>query len=248
MNNLNNCLTKEKSIKVSKEIQGIEEKLFNISERLKKTDAPIFIELLGTPKSGKTTLKNALEKILSSSNIDVLTRKETAEYNPVPKQSEQYNIWMILELFKNVAEDLSKKTGQVIIYDRGIYDRIPWAIFDMKSGNISKEDFDRIMELYKMKSISQYKPIVQVFETSPKLSIERKGKPGFFVNENTINLYNNFLRKSLPGINEKSGKYNYMYTDKYQGEIKRFILENLNTIVDDINKKLDARENINQRA
>ena len=48
----------------------IDFKAKKISEELKDTNKPIFIELVGTPKSGKTTLKNSLEEIFKRNNVN----------------------------------------------------------------------------------------------------------------------------------------------------------------------------------
>ena len=119
----------------------IDFKAKKISEELKDTNKPIFIELVGTPKSGKTTLKNSLEEIFKRNNVNFLSRRETAEYNPVSKSSMYYDTWMILELCKNLSEDLSTEEGKVIIYDRGILDRLPWMEFALNNGAMSSNDY-----------------------------------------------------------------------------------------------------------
>ena len=151
-------------------------------------------------------------------------------------------MWMILELLKNISEDLSKKSGQVIIYDRGILDRIPWMNFDVKMGKMNNQDVHKLIELYYSNPLKKYKPIAQVFETSPQLSVQRKGKPGYFVNETTIGLYNSILREHMSEIINNSSSTGYIFTDKYQGNIKEFLVSNTQSIISGINKELDSRE------
>ena len=225
-------------------LENTKERIIELSQRLKKTDKPVFIELTGTPKSGKTTLKRALEESLSKYGIDVYTRRETAEYNPINKSDEHYDIWMILELFKNISEDLSKKNGQVIIYDRGILDRIPWMKLGVEKESLTKSDFKKLTSLYSMKKFDGYSPITKIFETSPKLSVQRQGKPGFFVNEKNVGMYNEFLKESLSQIQHHSSYSSYTITDVYQGNMKSFIIDNTNDIIDGINKELDRRATI----
>ena len=236
-----NILTNIQKSVTKNKLEKTEENLNILSNKLKKENKPIFIELIGTPKSGKTTLKNALIECFTKFDIDVMARKETAEYNPIDKKSKQYDIWMVLELFRNLSEDLSKKNGQVIIYDRGILDRLPWMKYDIESGIMSKKDFDRFTKLYELDCFKGYSPITQIFETSPSLSVQRKGKPGFFVNEKTITKFNNYLHESMPQIQKNSPYSNYIITDKYQGNLKEFILDNTNLIINGINKELDDR-------
>ena len=68
-------------------------------------------------------------------------RAETAEYNPIEnKDIEEYNIWMYSELMKNLSEDMSDLTPRVVIYDRGMLDRLPWIDFSVHEGSIPQAD------------------------------------------------------------------------------------------------------------
>lgn len=78
----------EEYTKQIQKMNAIVEKLKAVSERLKHTDSPVFIELVGTPKSGKTTLKRSLQDLFEKAGIGVFTRQETAEYNPIAKQAD----------------------------------------------------------------------------------------------------------------------------------------------------------------
>lgn len=64
--------------------------------RIKKlitNSKPIFVELLGTPKSGKTTLLHSLVKIFNTNAIKFFSRQEVAEYIPLKQESKQYVLW-----------------------------------------------------------------------------------------------------------------------------------------------------------
>lgn len=125
------------SDRANEQKERIEENLKYIKTNISKMDKPIFIELLGTAKSGKTTLLNNITGIFESYGIPVQKRAETAEYNPIQnKDIEEYNIWMYSELMKNLSEDMSNKTPRVVIYDRGLLDRIPWIDFSVHEGSI----------------------------------------------------------------------------------------------------------------
>ena len=67
-----------------KKLEEIDRTLEEIKGEVTGSDKPLFIELIGTPKSGKTTLKNAIQKAFDKKGIPVITRRETAEYNPIP--------------------------------------------------------------------------------------------------------------------------------------------------------------------
>ena len=111
----------------------IEENLKFMQSNLGKINEPIFIELIGTAKSGKTTLLNNMTALLTKNNIPMQKRAETAEYNPIEnKDLEEYNIWMYSELMRNLSEDMSNVSPRVVIYDRGMLDRLPWIDFSVK--------------------------------------------------------------------------------------------------------------------
>lgn len=223
-------------------IQAIENNIEILKRKLEKQNQPIFVELVGTPKSGKTTLKNAIMTSFSNKGIDIITRQETAEYNPIEKNADTYGMWMVLELFKNLSEDLAKNKGQIIIYDRGILDRIPWMQYDIQKGNLSKEDFKKIMPVYDMQMYKKYRPISLIFETSPELSIQRKGKPGVFVNEKSIEQYNSFLNRDIPLIKSYSSYSNVIKTDEYQGNLQQFIIDCTEKIIWAIERNIELTE------
>lgn len=40
---------------------------------------------------------------------------------------------------KNISEDFANAKGKVVIYDRGLIDRIPWMKSDISQGKMSQE-------------------------------------------------------------------------------------------------------------
>ena len=208
-------------------LEEIDANLGKIKELVINSDKPLFIELVGTPKSGKTTLKKAIQNAFDTKGIPLITRRETAEYNPIPKEDENYNFWMILELMRNVSEDLSNAKGKVVLYDRGMIDRIPWMKYDISQGKMKEEDYRRIIEIYKSNYLRGYKPLTQVFFTSPELSILRKGTEGRFVNTPTLTRYNSILSQELGTIRNIASRTNVTFTDRYQGRINDFLIDQI---------------------
>lgn len=81
--------------KINEQANKITDNLKYIKENISKKDGPIFVELIGTAKSGKTTLLNSITELLTRHGVPVQKRAETAEYNPITnKNLEEYNIWM----------------------------------------------------------------------------------------------------------------------------------------------------------
>ena len=227
---------------MQQKIDIIKKNMQEINSKISMHEKPIFIELLGTPKSGKTTLLKSLKNFFSNNEMEIFTRRETAEYNPVEKESEQYELWMVLELFKNLSEDISNKQGKIVIYDRGIIDRLIWLEKAVQTGEISKEDFDKITGLYDLATIKKYRPITCGFLTSPELSIKRKGSVGRYVNQETLNLYNKILLKNHDKISDLSFSFHLVKTDDYQGKIEEFILDMTSEITEKITKQLEVKK------
>ena len=233
-------MTVKEQYKLEK-LEEIDRTLEEIKGEVINSDKPLFIELIGTPKSGKTTLKNAIQNAFNKKGIPVITRRETAEYNPIPKNSEHYNFWMILELMKNISEDLANGKGKVVIYDRGLIDRIPWMKCDIDQGIMSQEDYRRIIDMYQSNYLKGYKPLTQVFFTSPELSILRKGSEGRFVNTSTITTYNSILNQELDTVKGMALRTNVTVTDQYQGKIKDFLIDQMTEISRDLKGEFDKK-------
>lgn len=229
--------------KLEQQTKNIQSNLEYIRQNLSKVRQPIIIELIGTPKSGKTTLITNLEKLFTNSGISIKTRQETAEYNPIEnKDLPEYNIWMIMELMKNLSEDLSEQTSKIIIYDRGVLDRIPWIDLAVEDGIISKEDANSFRQLYSTQFLRKYKPIAYGLFTSPNNSVQRKGKEGRLVNRRNVARFNKRLGEEEETIQDGADKYTIIQTDEYQGQLKRFILEMSETITADIKEKIKELE------
>lgn len=223
-------------------LKTIDRNMRKIKEGIDDSTPPIFVELLGTPKSGKTTLLKSLKRLFGNNGMPIFTRRETAEYNPVAKEAKQYDLWMVLELFRNLVDDISNRQGQIVVYDRGIIDRLTWLENAVKSGTISKGDLDRIKGLYDLETIrSSYRPITLGFLTSPELSIKRKGSIGRYVNPETLTAYNRVLIEKLGEISSLSSSYTLTKTDGYQDRIEDFILDMSSELTEKIANQLEIK-------
>ena len=197
--------------KINEQANKITDNLKYIQENIFKKDGPIFVELIGTAKSGKTTLLNSITELFTRHGVPVQKRAETAEYNPITnKDLEEYNIWMYSELMRNLSEDMSDPTPRVVIYDRGMLDRLPWIDFSVNDGSIPARDAFLLKQLLSSEFMKRYKPLAYGFVTSPELSVFRKGKEGRLVNRKNVGLFNQFMEAEKENIAEGARKiYNY---------------------------------------
>lgn len=229
---------------MEQKIEKISSNMHKIKENLTPDTPPIFVELLGTPKSGKTTLLKNLRGLFGNNNIEIFTRRETAEYNPVAKDAKEYNLWMVLELFRNLSEDISNKQGKIVIYDRGILDRLTWLERAVETGEMSKADFEKIRALYELETIKiGYRPITLGFITTPELSVQRKGQPGRAVNVENLTAYNRILLSAQNEIEKISFTNSLTRTDTYQGRLEEFILDISSKLTDEIINSLEIGKN-----
>ena len=220
----------------------IEGNLEYIKSNIEKMEGPIFVELIGTAKSGKTTLLNNMTALLTKNGVPMQKRAETAEYNPIEnKDIEEYNIWMYSELMKNLSEDMSDLTPRVVIYDRGMLDRLPWIDFSVHEGSIPQEDSAILKNLFESEFMKRYKPLTYGFITSPETSVLRKGREGRLVNLKSVKLFNDCMAQEDKAISAGSGKYNKIETDRYQGYLKEFIMDFADRMTSDVRDIIQER-------
>lgn len=220
----------------------IEGNLEYIKSNIGKMEGPIFVELIGTAKSGKTTLLNNMTALLTKNGVPMQKRAETAEYNPIEnKDIEEYNIWMYSELMKNLSEDMSDLTPRVVIYDRGMLDRLPWIDFSVHEGSIPQADSAILKNLFESEFMKRYKPLTYGFITSPETSVLRKGREGRLVNLKSVKLFNDCMAQEDKAISAGSGQYSKIKTDNYQGYLKEFIMDFADRMTSDVRDIIQER-------
>ena len=220
----------------------IEGNLEYIKSNIGKMEGPIFVELIGTAKSGKTTLLNNMTALLTKNGVPMQKRAETAEYNPIEnKDIEEYNIWMYSELMKNLSEDMSDLTPRVVIYDRGMLDRLPWIDFSVHEGSIPQTDSAILKNLFESEFMKRYKPLTYGFITSPETSVLRKGREGRLVNLKSVKLFNDCMAQEDKAISAGSGQYSKIKTDNYQGYLKEFIMDFADRMTSDVRDIIQER-------
>ncbi len=231
---------------INRQQEKIKENIEEIRQKLSKIDKPIFIELIGTPKSGKTTLLKCIEKLFNENGITCEAKQETAEYNPIQdKDTEEYNIWMFMEIMKNISADTSNSKPRIIIYDRGMLDRIPWLDIAVGDKSIPMADNIYLKQLFHTKFFQKYRPLAYNLMTSPEISIKRKGKEGRLVNRKVLSKLNEYLTIEEDYMKKLASKYTTIQTDSYQGNIQTFIIDMTEKITKDIKEKIKeiVREN-----
>lgn len=124
-------------------------------------------------------------------------------------------------------------------------DRLSWIDFSVNDGSIPNQDAVLLKQMFNSEFMKKYKPLTYGFVTSPELSVHRKGKEGRLVNRKNVKLFNECMEAEKEVIKEGAKKYTTIETDPYQGNIKQFIMDLVETITDDVRENI--RENIEIR-
>ena len=148
-----------------------------------------------------------------------------------------------MELLKNLSEDMANGEPRIIVYDRGMLDRLPWIDYSIEDGSIPYKDGKLFKTLLESEFMKKYRPLTCNFLTSPKISILRKGKEGRLVNLKNVERFNNCLKQESETIKSHSSMYNFIKTDEYQGRIEEFILDTSEVITSNLVERMKNREN-----
>ena len=122
-------------------------------------------------------------------------------------------------------------------------DRLPWIDFSVNDGSIPNQDAVLLKQMFNSEFMKKYKPLTYGFVTSPELSVHRKGKEGRLVNRKNVKLFNECMEAEKEVIKEGAKKYTTIETDPYQGNIKQFIMDLVETITEDVRENI--RETLN---
>ena len=107
---------------------------------------PRIIELLGLPRTGKTTTARALSKYYTDKGVKVHLIKERASVCPVKdKLSPLFNLWTSSAYLKEYIEATEKKCS-IVISDRGIIDALVW-INSFNKKNVYSKEYMAVMDL-----------------------------------------------------------------------------------------------------
>lgn len=130
---------------------------------------PFVIELLGTPRTGKTTIINNVLDFLKKGGFKVTYFKElvTSEFYKTVNHLPLYdrNLAIINEIVKHLKSAVQDQTiksksnqekdiilrdfdddGDVIVFDRGVYDRLIWFRRLLNKNEITKEQYNKSIQ------------------------------------------------------------------------------------------------------
>lgn len=113
---------------------------------------PFFIEITGTPSSGKTTAITELNKFFKRKGLRVISLQEGAEFiRHVPRDTPLYNLRTAIYAL-NLLIDLSHgHLYDVVIFDRALFDGFVWMMYWEEKGKLTKEEKELYQEFFKFR-------------------------------------------------------------------------------------------------
>lgn len=115
--------------------------------RTKILDRPFMLELFGTPKSGKSTMKEMLKHFFRRNGWKVTTPTEGAEVVELPRAEPEYNFQTTEYALGEARERFYNRRFHLGIFDRAIYDGVTRMEYYREKGIISLEQ-QRLIEGY----------------------------------------------------------------------------------------------------
>ena len=223
---------------------------------------PFVIELLGTPRTGKTTIINNILDFFKKGGFRVSYFKElvTSEFYSTVNHLPLYerNMAIIEEIVKQlksvrvnnfksqkhktkIKNDVDvrvfSQTGDIIVFDRGIYDRLIWFRRLLNNADINKKQYDELFAKY-----SEFLSLVNCllcFTASAEVALKRDyisslalEKRSFLTKEN-IESYNQAL---MDLVNEAVIK-NYHLIDTNDKSVGESALDAVLYILKEIKNK-----------
>lgn len=137
----------------------LHEKKYKLSELKQevKLNKPFLIEFSGTPRTGKTSMLNALMDFFEKGGFKVQLVQELttssyykskilSKFRELPKY--EGNILIIEEILKQLNKAISNSNTDIILYDRALFDRCIWMQRLLDLGIVDNKTSEAFMSKY----------------------------------------------------------------------------------------------------
>ena len=170
-------------------------------------ERPFIVEFTGTPRTGKTSTINNLYDFFKKGGFDVRVVEEFTSsryYKEIFRKLYQslnkadFNLRIMEEISHQLKE---MNSGDIIIIDRSISDRMVWNMIRLLKNEMSKEQYTNVKRQYMNDASELIDYLVILYanaltalkrDYNAHLSLENRS----FLNEENINDYNGALSKS----------------------------------------------------
>lgn len=188
---------------------------------------PFIVEFTGTPEAGKTTVINIIFEDLKKLGYKAKLYPESAEITPkeFPKGCLEAKLWMNFDTAKNILEAQYLSKYDIVLFDRGAFDRIFWIYLDSVYNPeiaVKNSVFNNLFKEYPS-------DLLVAFYVSIDEAIRRRGGEGRLVTKDFIYNYNTLFQTFISTL--ETNKFVLNTTDKTIEEVvelvENSILENL---------------------
>jgi len=113
---------------------------------------PFFVEITGSPSSGKTTTITELDKFLRRMGFRVLRPQEGAEViRHIDRTTPVYNVRTGLYALSMLLDYSHGNAYDIVIFDRSIYDAYTWMMYWEQKGKLTAEETKCIQDFFLMR-------------------------------------------------------------------------------------------------
>ena len=204
-------------------------KLFELKENA-KVNKPIFIEFSGTPRTGKTTMLHDILDFFSKGGFDIKIIPEFTtsdyykkEFSPNNKHLKLFdlNVEIIKQIINTAKEELNSNSD-IILFDRGIYDRLIWMQRALNLGFVDENQHGDFMNNYLKDAkdlidvlILNYADVETVLsrDYNCHMALEKRR----FLSGKNVESYNEAMYALLPAFMD--GNNNVLYNDTNSEDI-----------------------------
>jgi predicted NUDIX family phosphoesterase/thymidylate kinase len=135
---------------------------------------PFFVEFAGTPKAGKTTALDHMDRILRRNGYRVRIVSERASASPLGnKHDPLFNVWTASLTLSQIIES-QDRDDHVVLIDRGIFDALCWMDWFRTVGRLTPDEHDTIAAFLSLNRIRRLTDLVFVLTVSPDTALDRE--------------------------------------------------------------------------
>ena len=145
-----------------------------VEDEVRRARRPFFVEVAGTPKSGKTVAATRLALFLRRNDFVVRVISERASISPL-RQKDQFlfNVWTLCSTLLEILE-AREQADQIVIIDRGIFDALSWIEWLRSISRVSDADRARIDDFILVSAWRDLIDLVFVLSSEPSVAMERE--------------------------------------------------------------------------
>jgi thymidylate kinase len=156
---------------------------------------PVFIELTGSPSSGKSTVIKKMDDFLRGEGFRVLIPQEGAEViRHVPRTTPLYNIRTGLYALELLIDQIHGHNYDVIIFDRCIFDVDNWMAYWEDKQLLFAHESRMIQDFFRMRFWVDHIAAAFILTCDPEVAIKRDKGSGQYTNPETIRKLNERYR------------------------------------------------------